>query len=79
MWRGHRPARRQLQLAFPGMASRETGQVLRGIWDNTGRTFANYGHITELMTFSADTSVLGQVVMDERTAALVRHVGGIVR
>jgi KDO2-lipid IV(A) lauroyltransferase len=75
MLRGHRHARRQLQLAFPGMGSRETRRILRGMWDNIGRTFGEYGHMTELMTFSTDMPAAGQVVMDERTAALVRRVG----
>lgn len=75
MLRGHRHARRQLQLAFPGMASQEIRRILRGMWDNIGRTFAEYGHIPELMSFSTDMPAAGQVVMDERTAALVRRVG----
>ncbi len=75
MLRGHRHARRQLQLAFPGMASQEIRQILRGMWDNIGRTFGEYGHISELMTFSTDTPAAGQVVMDERAAALLRRLG----
>jgi Kdo2-lipid IVA lauroyltransferase/acyltransferase len=75
MLRGHRHARRQLQLAFPGLGPSETRRVLRGMWDNIGRTFAEYGHIPELMTFSTDMPAAGQVVMNECTAALARRVG----
>ncbi len=49
--------------------------ILHGMWDNIGRTFGEYGHVPELMSFSADTPTAGQVVMDERTATLVRDVG----
>ncbi len=73
--RGHRHARRQLRLAFPGMGSQEMRRVLQGMWDNIGRTFAEYGHISKLMTFSIDTLAAGQIVMDERSAALLRRLG----
>ena len=73
--RGHRHARRQLNAAFPAMSRRDTRTILRGMWDNIGRTFGEYGHVAELMSFSADTPAAGQVVMDDRTADLVRHVG----
>jgi KDO2-lipid IV(A) lauroyltransferase len=75
MLRGHRHARRQLNAVFPAMGRRETQSILRGMWDNIGRTFGEYGHVRELMDFSADTPATGQVVMDGRTADLVRHVG----
>jgi KDO2-lipid IV(A) lauroyltransferase len=73
--RGHRHARGQLHAAFPAMGSHEVRTVLRGMWDNIGRTFGEYGHIPELMAFSADRPAAGQVVMDERTAELVRRIG----
>ena len=75
MLRGHRHARDQLRAAFPAMGAREVRPVLRGMWDNIGRTFGEYGHIPELMEFSADTSDTAQVVMDKRTAELLRCVG----
>jgi KDO2-lipid IV(A) lauroyltransferase len=75
MLRGHRHARGQLHAAFPAMGSDEARGVLLGMWDNIGRTFGEYGHIPELMAFSADTPAAGQVVMDERTAELVRRIG----
>jgi KDO2-lipid IV(A) lauroyltransferase len=75
MLRAHRHARHQLQTAFPAMGARETRAVLRGMWDNIGRTFGEYGHIPELMEFSADTTDVAQVVMDECTAGLARCLG----
>ncbi len=45
---GSRTARRNLAAAFPAMdhAARET--VVRAMWDNLGRTFAEYPHLAEI-------------------------------
>lgn len=66
--RGHRHARRQLGAALPDMDGRESRIVLRGMWDNIGRTFAEYAHVPELTAFSAERPTAGQVVMDDSTA-----------
>jgi len=73
--RGHRHARRQLGAAYPALGHRDARAILHGMWDNIGRTFGEYAHIPELMDFSADTPVAGQVVMDDRTVALFRKIG----
>lgn len=75
MLRGQRHARSQLRAAFPAMGTSETNVILRGMWDNIGRTFGEYGHIPELMKFSSDASAAGQVVMDEGTAERLRRLG----
>lgn len=41
----NRIARRNLELAFPEMSAREKKRVLEGMWDNTGRTVAEFPHI----------------------------------
>jgi KDO2-lipid IV(A) lauroyltransferase len=73
--RGNRHARRQLLAAYPSLSTRQVRLVLRDMWDNIGRTFAEYAHIRELMNFSTERPDDGQVVMDSRTLALVRQVG----
>jgi len=72
--RGNRHAGRQLTAAFPTLSAREVRRLQRGVWDNIGRTFGEYPHISELMGFSPDAPLAGQVIMDERTAALTRYV-----
>jgi KDO2-lipid IV(A) lauroyltransferase len=72
--RGHRRALTQLRAAFSSISSLEARIVLRGMWDNLGRTFGEYAHIRELMASSVDTPAAGQVVMDNHTAELLRGV-----
>jgi Kdo2-lipid IVA lauroyltransferase/acyltransferase len=72
--RGNRHAREQLTAALPTLGSRETARVLRGMWDNIGRTCGEYPHLAELMQFSPETPLAGQVIMDERTAETMRSI-----
>jgi Kdo2-lipid IVA lauroyltransferase/acyltransferase len=76
MLKGHRYAWAQLTAAMPTLKPRETRRILRGMWDNIGRTFGEYPHITELMEFSLEKPRAGQVIMDEGTAATLRSILG---
>ncbi len=40
----HKTARRNLQAAFPEKPAAEIEAILNGMWDNLGRTFAEYAH-----------------------------------
>lgn len=40
----HKTARRNLEAAFPEKTPAEIGAILNGMWDNLGRTFAEYAH-----------------------------------
>lgn len=71
---GNRHASQQLSAALPALSSRERRSVLRGMWDNFGRTFGEYGHISDLMQFSVETPLAGQVIMDERTVDILRQL-----
>lgn len=71
MSRGNRYARRQLVAAYPGLSQSELNTILRGMWANIGRTFAEYAHIRELMSFSTDRRTQGQVTMSDSTATLL--------
>ncbi|MFD1623763.1 lysophospholipid acyltransferase family protein [Azospirillum griseum] len=45
---GTRTARRNLTRAFPGKTAAEIDAILRGMWDNLGRTIAEYPHLEEI-------------------------------
>jgi KDO2-lipid IV(A) lauroyltransferase len=48
-WTGaHKTAARNLRLAFPEKSDAEIAKLLRGMWDNIGRTVAEYPHLTRL-------------------------------
>jgi KDO2-lipid IV(A) lauroyltransferase len=72
--RGNRHARQQLIAALPALSSREARRLLRGMWDNMGRSLGEYPHVAELMQFSPDAPMAGQVIMDEGTAATMRSI-----
>jgi KDO2-lipid IV(A) lauroyltransferase len=74
IFKGNRYARQQLSAALSTLTSREIRLLLRGMWDNFGRTFGEYGHTSELMQFSTETPLAGEVIMDERTADTLRHI-----
>lgn len=44
----HRIAQRNLAAAFPERSEEERAGILRGAWDNLGRTAAEYAHLTTL-------------------------------
>lgn len=41
-------ARRQIDAAFPGISADEREAIVRGVWDNFGRYFAEYAHLSTL-------------------------------
>jgi len=45
---GQRTARRNLTRALPEKAPAEVEAILRGMWDNLGRTIAEYPHLAEI-------------------------------
>ena len=45
MMSGTRRARRNLVRAFPEKSADEINRIIRGMWDNLGRTFAEYPHL----------------------------------
>ncbi len=44
-----RKAMRNLQYSLPGRSEAEYKAIIRGMWDNLGRTFAEYPHLEKLM------------------------------
>jgi Kdo2-lipid IVA lauroyltransferase/acyltransferase len=79
MLRGHRYAHRQLATAMPALDAPTRRRLVLGMWDNMGRTFGEYPHLSELMEFSPAAPMAGPVIMDDRTADLFRHIARDVR
>lgn len=69
----HRTARRNLERAFPEKSGAEIDAILAGMWDNLGRTMAEYPHLDTLA--ERYTELLGDVLVqmrdDERAGILV--------
>lgn len=52
-----RRARINLQRAFPEKSAPEIATILRDMWDNLGRTFAEYPHVARLRLYDGDGRV----------------------
>lgn len=50
-------ARRNLRRAYPGIAKPEVEHIVRGMWDNLGRTAAEFPHLGELRFDGTDPHV----------------------
>ena len=72
--RSHKIARRNLALAFPGMAEAEAAQLLDAQWDNLGRTFFEFPLTDRLTPDQGRVEVEGI----ERLQALSREKEGAV-
>lgn len=71
--RRHQRALNNLTLAFPAKNPHEIEQIALGMWDNLGRTFAEFFHIEEII--GSDRI---QLEPPELLEALRTHVGGFV-
>jgi KDO2-lipid IV(A) lauroyltransferase len=49
-----RTGRRNLRRAFPGKSDAEIERTLRGVWDNLGRTVAEYPHLLKIWDFDPE-------------------------
>ena len=50
-------ARTNLALAFPDASEDERDAILRGMWDNLGRTAAEFPHMSDIPVYEADGRV----------------------
>ena len=57
----HRTALSNLRAAFPEKSEGEIGAILRGAWENLGRTGAEYAHLGELFDFDPDRPGEGRI------------------
>jgi KDO2-lipid IV(A) lauroyltransferase len=44
----NRRAKKHLKLALPGKSEEEYADIIRGMWDNLGRVFAEYPHLEQI-------------------------------
>lgn len=49
-----RTGRRNLRRAFPKMGDAEIERILRGVWDNLGRTVAEYPHLLKIWDYDPE-------------------------
>jgi Kdo2-lipid IVA lauroyltransferase/acyltransferase len=70
--RGHRKARAHLKAAFPEMDDQAVDRVLVGMWDNIGRTIAEYAHFDELWQFDPGDPARSRIVMDPASHGRLR-------
>jgi KDO2-lipid IV(A) lauroyltransferase len=52
-----RRAERNLALAFPEKSRTELGAIVRGMWDNLGRVFAEFPHVRRLKVYGPQSPV----------------------
>jgi KDO2-lipid IV(A) lauroyltransferase len=57
-------ARENLKLAFPEKSAREREAILRGVWDNLGRTALEYPHLDHLWNWQYQVSKAGESRID---------------
>ena len=57
----HRIAVANLRAAYPGAAEAEIRRLVRGAWDNLGRTGAEYAHLGSLVDYDPDATRPGRV------------------
>lgn len=57
----HNVARKNLRAAYPEKDEAEIAALLRGAWDNLGRTGAEYAHIGEMFDFDPDRPGAGRI------------------
>ena len=62
--RAHRVARENLEAAFPDKSREEIAMILRGVWDNFGRTLAEYAFLDRLWDFDPATRTSTRVEFD---------------
>jgi KDO2-lipid IV(A) lauroyltransferase len=62
----HKIGRANLTAAFPEKSPQEIDRILRGVWDNLGRTGAEFAHIDRLWDFDPDNpGKPGRIVLDK--------------
>lgn len=65
----HRIARENIEASFPEKTPAERAAILRGAWDNLGRTAAEYVHMGEIFDFDPDRPNTGRIEIPEDSIA----------
>jgi len=62
--RAHRVARNNLAAAFPEKSNAEIAVILEGMWENFGRTSAEYAFLDRLWDYDPRGSIQNRIVLD---------------
>jgi len=65
----HRIARENIEASFPEKTPAERAAILRGAWDNLGRTAAEYVHMGEIFDFDPEHPNTGRIEIPEDSIA----------
>ncbi len=60
----HRTALANVRAAFPGIADAEVRRIVRGAWDNLGRTAAEYAHLDTIFDFDPENPGAGRIEVE---------------
>lgn len=60
----HRTALDNVRRAFPGMPEEEVRRIVRGAWDNLGRTAAEYPHLATIFDFDPEKPGEGRIEVE---------------
>jgi KDO2-lipid IV(A) lauroyltransferase len=71
--RAHRVARANLELAFPEKSSAQIKEILTAVWDNFGRTCAEYAHLDHLCDYDPNHPS-SRIVLDAPTLDRIADV-----
>ena len=47
LFKASKTARKNLEQAMPDLSNKEYGRIIRGVWNNLGRTFAEFPHVVD--------------------------------
>ena len=65
----HRVARENIEASFPAKTPTERAAILRGAWENLGRTAAEYVHLATLFDFDIARPNAGRIEIPEESIA----------
>jgi Kdo2-lipid IVA lauroyltransferase/acyltransferase len=57
----HKTALANVRAAFPGIAEDEVQRIVRGAWDNLGRTASEYAHLNEIFDYDPEKPDAGRI------------------
>ncbi|MBI1329643.1 MAG: lauroyl acyltransferase [Alphaproteobacteria bacterium] len=73
-----RRARSNIALAFPDKSAEEVDAILRGMWDNLGRTAGEYGHLSAFRIAGKDARITGNFDRIEKVLAAQNGKGILI-
>jgi len=74
MLRGHHTARANLVAAYPEKSTIELDVILSEMWDNLGRTMAEYAHLDRMWDYDFANPKPGRIIIDQASAERLRRL-----